>query len=165
MWGGAQHSALSKHPQRRNTAQVPALRARAVSFGWGAPLAGYPASRAAPVTMMISVESDSLLLADLPDLFAAVLSSVGVSSADAFLLIGLLILQTRGNIALKDDIKDLRDDLKDDIKTLVQTVSMQQQLNTYASSRTPRPWALTSSRSHSHRVRSVPRPLTHPTSV
>lgn len=161
MLAGAQHSALSKHPQRRNTAQVLALRPRAVSLGRGPPLASFPTSRTAPLMMMISVESASPLLADLPDQFAALMESVGVSSADAFFFICLLILQTTVFFALKND----NTDLKQDIENLSEMFSMQQQLNTYASSRPPRPWALTSSRSHSHRVRSVLRPLTHPTIV
>ena len=149
MWAGAQHSALSKHPQRRNTAQVLALRPRAVSLGRGAPLASYPTSRAAPVMMMISVGSAYPLLADLPDQSAAVLQSVGVSAAHAFFFICLVILQTAAFFALKKDTAGLKNDLKKDIENLSKTVSMQQQLNTYASSRPPRPWALTSSRSHS----------------
>ena len=165
VWAGVQHSALSKHPQRRNTAQVLALRPRAVSLGRGPPLASFPTSRTAPLLMMISVESASPLLADLPDQFAAVLESVGVSPAHAFFFICQLILLTAAFFSLKKDNKDLKQDIKQDIKNLSKTFSMQQQLNTYASSRPPRPWALTSSRSHSHRVRSVLRPLTHPTIV
>ena len=114
--------------------------------------------------MMISVESASPLLADLPDQFAAVLESVGVSPWACFFICQLILL-TAAFFSLKKDNKDLKQDIKQDIKDLSKTFSMQQQLNTYASSRPPRPWALTSSRSHSHRVRSVLRPLTHPTIV
>ena len=114
---------------------------------------------------MISVEESYPLLADLGDQFAEVLKNLGVSSADAFFFICLLILQFVAFFALKDDLKDDLKGIKDDIEDLSDTFSMAQQFNTYASSRPPRPWALTSSRSHSHRERSVPRPLTHPTIV
>lgn len=92
--------------------------------------------------MMISVESAYPLLADLPDQSAAVLQSVGVSAAHAFFFI---CLQTAAFFALKKNTAGL----SKDIENLSKTFSMQQQLNTYASSRPPRPWALTSSRSHS----------------
>ena len=73
------------------------------------------------------------------------LQSDGVRAAHACFFICLVILQTAVFFALKKNNKDLKKDIED----LSKTFSMQQQLNTYASSRPPRPWALTSSRSHS----------------
>lgn len=85
--------------------------------------------------MMISVESAYPLLADLPDQSAAVLQSVGVSAAHAFFFICLVILQTAAFFALKKNTAGL----SKDIENLSKTFSMQQQLNTYASSRPPGP--------------------------
>ena len=133
--------------------------------------------------MGIPVESATFVVADLGDQFLQVLQKAGLNTGDAIGFIALLALaswgyrDTNDNIKdlrkdLQEDIKDLRKDLREDmkdlkeeIKDLSKTFSMQQQLNTYASSRPPRPWAHTSSRSHSHRERPVPRPLTHPTIV
>ena len=133
--------------------------------------------------MGIPVESATFVVADLGDQFLQVLQNAGLNTGDAISFIALLALASWGYRDTNDNIKDLRKDLqednkdlrkdlkeeikalKKDIEDLSKTFSMQQQLNTYASSRPPRPWAHTSSRSHSHRERPVPRPLTHPTIV
>ena len=115
--------------------------------------------------MGIPVESATFVVADLGDQFLQVLQNAGLNTGDAIGFIALLALASWGYRDIKDDVKETREDLKKDIKDLSDKFGMQQQLNMYASSRAPPPWALTSSRSHSHRVRSVPRPLTHPTIV
>ena len=109
--------------------------------------------------MGIPVESATFVVAELG------LEDASSNTGDAISAIALLALASWGYRDTNNNIKEVREDLKKDIKDLSDKFGMQQQLNTYASSRAPPPWALTSSRSHSHRVRSVPRPLTHPTIV
>jgi len=94
--------------------------------------------------MGIPVESATFVVAD------------RLNTGDAIGFIALLALASWGYRDIKKDIKDVKKDIKKDIKDLSDKFEdlsdkfgMQQQLNTYASSRAPPPWALTSSRSHS----------------
>ena len=106
--------------------------------------------------MEIPVESATFVVADLGDQFLQVLEDAGLNTGRAIGYIALLALASWGyrdtKKDIKEDIKEIKKDIKDlsdKFEDLSDKFGMQQQLNTYASSRAPPPWALTSSRSHS----------------